>query len=487
MAVGITPKYIQDFQLHELPGEYFLVLALEAAKQLAWRVKYISASGLIAYTNNGPSSRKAKIEIRITGDTANLKSSSIGTELFDNGRNKQVIDTFINTFYEVRSAAKAGDLITKYKELRDSNVLDENDILSVPPPPVERITGIIGIFKPTKGYFVTPLLIDINVLLFILMVATGVNILSPDSESLLRWGADFRPFTLSGQWWRLITNFFLHIGVLHLVMNMFALLYIGLMLEPYLGTARFLSAYFLTGIVASITSLCWHDMTLSAGASGAIFGMYGVFLAMLTSNLIEKTTRKDLLASIGVFVVYNLLGGMKEGVDNSAHIGGLISGMIIGYAFIPSLKKHTEKRIEVVSIFLLSAFTLVAAVVVYKKLPNDIGKYDTEMKPFFTNEALAMEVLNLPDSTAKEKLVYGLKNRGIYYWKENLAILDGVDKLNLPGVLRQRDEMLRQYCYLRIKSYELLCKQVEENTNKYETQIEDYHKQIVAVMDSLKK
>jgi membrane associated rhomboid family serine protease len=487
MAIGITPKYIQDFPLHELSDEQFLVLALEAASQLAWKVTYISASGLIAYTNKGLSSKKAKIEIRIINGIANLKSSSIGTELFDNGRNKKTVDAFLSAFYEVKATATAGDIITKYRELTESNKIDENDVLNVPPPPMERITGVIGILKPTNGYFITPLIIDANVLLFILMVASGVSILSPDTDSLLRWGADFRPLTLSGEWWRLVTNIFLHIGIMHLVMNMFALIYIGLMLEPYLGKARFLAAYFLTGIAASLTSMCWYSLTVSAGASGAIFGMYGVFLALLTSNFIEEKTRKDLLMSIAVFVAYNLLGGMRAGVDNSAHLGGLISGAIIGYAFIPSLKKPGEKGIEFATIFLLSALTLVSAIVVFKTLSNDIGKYDMEMKPFFINENLATEVLKLPDTTAKKELVYGLRDRGIYYWKENLALLDKVDKLNLPDVLRQRDEMLRQYCMLRIKSYELMCKDLEEGTDTYKTQIEDDNKQISALIDSLKK
>jgi len=487
MAIGITPKYIQDFQLNELSDEQFLVLAIAAAKQLGWKVQYISASGLIAYTNNGPSSWKSKIEVRIINDIANLKSSSIGTELFDKGRNKKIIGTFITTLHEVKATTNAGDIITGYKRLQESNELDQNDILNVPTPPMERITGVAGILKPTKGYFITPLIMDANILIFIVMAATGVSILAPDTESMLRWGADFRPLTLSGQWWRLVTNIFLHFGILHLVMNMFALVYIGLMLEPILGKARFLSAYFLTGIVASITSLCWHDLNVCAGASGAIFGMYGVFLALLTTNFIEKNTRKDLLISMGVFVGYNLLGGMKSGVDNSAHLGGLLSGAVIGYAFIPSLKNPGERRIEFVSILLLSVLTLASVSVVYKKIPNDLAMYDTEMKPFIINESLAMEVYNLPGGTAKQELLYGLKDRGIYYWKENLAILDNVDKLSLPEVLYEKDELLRQYCNLRIKSYELLYQGLEENTDKYDTLVEDYNKQILAIMEKVKK
>ena len=137
-------------------------------------------------------------------------------------------------------------------------------------------------------------------------------------------------------------------------MNMYALLYIGVLLEPILGRSRFISAYLLTGLTASITSLWWHDLTISAGASGAIFGMYGVFLAMLTTNVIEEAKRKALLTSIAIFVGYNLIYGLKGGIDNAAHIGGLLGGLVIGYASILSLKKpecdHTSAESRDISI-----------------------------------------------------------------------------------------------------------------------------------------
>ncbi len=175
------------------------------------------------------------------------------------------------------------------------------------------------------------------------MVMSGVDIMFPDSASLIKWGANFTFLTLKGEWWRLISSCFLHIGIAHLFFNMYALMYIGLLLEPHLGKTRFITAYLITGIAASMTSLWWHDRALSAGASGAIFGMYGVFLAMLTTNIIKNSSRKALLTSIAFFVGYNLIGGMEYGIDNAAHIGGLISGIIIGYAYVTGLKNRVQE------------------------------------------------------------------------------------------------------------------------------------------------
>jgi len=228
------------------------------------------------------------------------------------------------------------------------------------------------------------------------MALTGVNIFLPDSDILLKWGANFRPATLDGQWWRLISNCFLHIGVLHLLMNMYALMFIGLLLEPYLGRTGLLTAYFLTGLVASTTSLLWHPLTISAGASGAIFGLYGVFLAMLTTNLIEKTARKALLTSIVIFVGYNLMNGLKEGIDNAAHLGGLIAGIGFGYAYVPGLKEPEIPEIRYKAIMYMSVLAIAFTIVSYKNLPNDFSKYENTMKKFAETEARALEFYKMP-------------------------------------------------------------------------------------------
>lgn len=324
----------------------------------------------------------------------------------------------------------------------------------------------------------------LNIAVFILMILSGVNAFLPDSESLIQWGANFRPITLEGEWWRLITSCFLHIGVFHLLMNMYALLYIGLLLEPHLGRARFLGAYLLTGIFASITSLWWHDLTISAGASGAIFGMYGVFLAMLTTNFIEKSARKALLTSIAVFIGYNLLNGLKGGIDNAAHIGGLISGLIIGYAYFPSLKNNNEPKWKYITIGFLTFIVLSSSSFVYRQIPNDIGEYDKRMKAFVTMESKAIEIYNLPENTPNHEILLKIKN-GLHYWNESIKLINELDQLNLPEQLHIRNKKLIQYCDLRLKSYEIIYKAIDEDTDQYRLQIDDYTIQIENIINEL--
>lgn len=488
MALGFSPKHVQNFQFDNLDKEKFLVLAIEAAYKLNWNVSFVSETGFIAYTKYSWSSWSEEVSVKIDNGVANLKSECTGNQLMDWGKNKKNVEALLAKFETVKSVMTQEEIETKLVELRQGYATKEDDILSKPPSTSkEKITDFFSIFKPTEGYFITPILININLLVFIAMLISGVHILMPENQDLLNWGANFRPLTLEGQWWRLFTACFVHIGILHLLLNMFALLYIGLLLEPYLGRTRFLAAYLISGIAASIASLWWHDLNISAGASGAIFGLYGVFLALLTTNFLDKSVKKALLTSIVVFVVYNILNGMKpnSGIDNAAHIGGLLSGLIIGYAFVPSLKQFENKAIKFSTIGALTIALLISSFTVYKTLPNDIGQYEKELQQFVSMEAMALEVYNLPEGTPDEKILSEIKNRGLYYWNENLKLIDSFKRLDLPLQVRVRNRKLKEYCELRIRSYELIYKAIEEDTDIYENEINEYNKKIETIIAEL--
>jgi rhomboid protease GluP len=194
-------------------------------------------------------------------------------------------------------------------------------------------------FIPKEGFFTTPILIKLNLLVYLLMVLAGYGFLSFKSLDLLNWGANFKPLTTNGQWWRLLTSTFLHGGLMHILANMYGLLFVGIFLEPVLGRWKFLFVYVSTGILASIASIWWYDATISVGASGAIFGLYGFFLACLLMKVFSPGMQKAFLVSTIVFVGFNLLMGFTGGIDNAAHIGGLISGFILGLVMSNQLKQ----------------------------------------------------------------------------------------------------------------------------------------------------
>lgn len=485
MAIGYTPKYNKEFPLADLTQQQCIALGIEAAKSLGWDVFYTSGAGFKIFTKrNAFLSTNHRIKFIVVADTVSIESLSLGTEMIDFGKNKENINNLVSAIEKLRADFKIEELDLKYETL--TLIPDEEDDLTHEPV---TATGnfFSSIFVPRDGYFITPIILNLNLLVFILMVLMGVSAFDPDGESLVKWGANFKPVTTAGQPWRLLTSCFLHIGVLHLLMNMYALVFIGIILEPYLGKARFTTAYLLAGIGASAASLWWHDMTISAGASGAIFGLYGLFLALLTTDFIHKDIRKSLLTSILIFVGYNLLNGVSGGIDNAAHIGGLVSGLIIGYAFVPSLKRPHAFKLEFNTIVLLTLFIFCTSFMVYNKPTYDFVKYDEKIKTFIRNESQALEVYSLPVDVTDADLMYEIKDRGIYYWNENIKIITGIDKLNLPESLRKRNATLKKYCELRIKSYELMYKAIQEgNKNKYNAELQPINQKIEHSIETLK-
>ncbi len=163
---------------------------------------------------------------------------------------------------------------------------------------------------------------------------------STNNYVLILLGANYRPFILDGQVWRFFTSMFLHIGVTHLFFNAYALFIFGVEMERVFGKARFLTIYILSGLLASFASFALGSAVLSAGASGAIFGGGGMEAAYFFKHKsILGKAGKNRLINVGVIVAINLMFGFsQQGIDNMAHIGGLVSGALLAYVMLPSYK-----------------------------------------------------------------------------------------------------------------------------------------------------
>lgn len=196
----------------------------------------------------------------------------------------------------------------------------------------------IQLFVPNKEFWAIPIIIDLNILVFLLMLFSGVSIIHPQGNDLIVWGGNLRSLTTDGQWWRLLTSVFVHGGIMHIGYNLLTLFLIGIFLESFVGSKRFMIIYLVCGIVASIVSLYWHENTISVGASGAIFGMFGLVLALMLINFIDRGLLKFVLIFIGI----NLLIGLSGMIDTAAHLGGLICGFLIGLTYFP-IEKYIKE------------------------------------------------------------------------------------------------------------------------------------------------
>ncbi len=341
-----------------VPGQdaaSIIAIAYGALESLGWDIKYAVEKMIIAYTPKAWNKYDHEINIDATDGQLTITSKHIHGEIADlPGRNKKFIDAFTSAFESVKAATTA-EQRDAWKEKITSL---QQMTIQVAQEEVKQATEIDSVMNRSKSnLYVTYGIMAINVVVFLLMVISGVSLISPTGLDILKWGGNNSIFTLTGDWWRLVTCMFVHIGIIHIVFNMYALYMIGVYLEPMLGKTRYVAAYLATGLCSSLVSLWWHKEPItSAGASGAIFGMYGVFLALLSTKLIPKQVRDQLLKSIGIFIVYNLVYGMKSGVDNSAHMGGLISGLVVGYIYYAGWKgENVVKKKTVLAVAVLIA------------------------------------------------------------------------------------------------------------------------------------
>ncbi len=171
-------------------------------------------------------------------------------------------------------------------------------------------------------------LVVMNLLIYILMFLSNASVTAPLGGDLLDWGANYAPLTLYREPWRLVTSLFVHLGLIHIAFNMWILWVYGPRCELMYGRAKFILIYFISGVAASCASVAWSPDVMSAGASGAIFGIVGAMIAYL-----GRGSKSSLSGALVAFVIYNVIFGIAmPNIDNAAHIGGLAGGWLCGMA-----------------------------------------------------------------------------------------------------------------------------------------------------------
>jgi rhomboid protease GluP len=221
------------------------------------------------------------------------------------------------------------------------------------------------------AYPATYTLVAINLLVFVLMLQLGsgpillalrthswsqVFTASFDDQTLIRFGASDASRVLAGEWWRLLTSMFVHVTLLHVLLNMWCLWNLGLFGEPLLGKQGLFSVYVLTGAAGMIASLGWAVLAgttryaATAGASGAVFGIAGILIVLLSNRKLSLPWEelRDLRRQVIFFAVANLvigvgpdlLGRFTRGlprIDNTAHLGGFACGLALGLPLFPRM------------------------------------------------------------------------------------------------------------------------------------------------------
>ena len=236
------------------------------------------------------------------------------------------------------------------------------------PPPGQYGPPQPPVAQPRRGATwasapATYTLLGINCAVFLGMVLSGVSFLSPTTRQLVLWGANNGTLVLQyGQWWRLITAMFVHVGIIHIATNMWCLWNLGLLAEPLMGGMGIFAAYILTGLAGNLLSVAVNPgvpggppSIVGAGASGAVFGLAGVLIVLLKSPQLPlpKVELKRLRWSVIQFAILNFAIGLYTAfgpspvrIDNMAHLGGFLSGLALGVPLVPRIGASKETFIR---------------------------------------------------------------------------------------------------------------------------------------------
>lgn len=312
-----------------------------------------------------------------------------------------------------------------------------------------------------QKYPATLALILVNVVVFAVLYFQLNSFAEPAwTLHLLKNGAEFNPYSLDGQWYRIFTHMFMHAGIVHIIFNMYALYSVGAEVETEVGLMKFLWVYFLSGIAAALASLYWSLFSIGVGASGAIFGLFGfsLIINVLRSRELGHSVT-PIFINFGIFLAINLFLAEAFHADTAAHLGGLACGIVLG---VFSASHRDRLRMVKVEYAFLPVF-----IMIYFALP----RYQVTYFKFF------QYVLAAEDSARN---IFGKNVSDEYYltaFKKSYARWDtAINMLTahayLPEALHSDTFKLKQYIILRKKEYAFRIKMIERESFIYMDSIE---------------
>jgi len=484
IAWGYSPKIEKYIPLGDFPADKYLVVAAQAVENLGWKLSHVSEVGIIAYAPISLQSYSEEISVRIESNFAVVKSECVGIQMWfnDYGKNAVNLEKFFHEFEYVEFHLKDiwEESLEKFHEF--SRTQDREYFEKAPLTAKNKIKNVFYLFIPQQGYRVTPLLILLNIAFFVLKGIFGFFYLryillhkpslSQIENIYFYFGANNRELILNGQYWRLLTHQFVHGSFFHLFFNMYALAYIGLMVEHKLGVRKYLVIYLLSGICGGVLSIFFHLEGYMVGASGAIMGLFGAFIALLISNAFEKNATRALLISTVSVTLLMLVSGLRGRTDNAAHMGGLVSGFLITYIlfneklFSIKLKMQFKYALAFVLVFLFMGSTLAF-------LPNYQNSAFNKLETAYQRNIYSyMQIYQINRSQSKALQLQLLQKNGVKAWAKNDSLVKEMDKLVLNKDQRAQVAFHQQMVSRHLELVKLFYQQtVEEDPLKYNTQI----------------
>lgn len=486
---GYSPKIEKFIPLSDFPADKYLIIVRQAIENLGWKLSHVSESGIIAYTPLSFQSYSEEIAVRIQDNFAVVKSECVGIQLLfnDYGKNEANLGKLFHEFDYVQYHLQE-QWDEQVRTFREYVAQQDDEYFEKAPLAIKnKIKNVFHLFFFKKGYAISPILLLLNIFCFIgwvlLLVSTpfyiafsqGSTDLSIEQfQNVQILGSLNRKLVLEGDYWRLISYQFMHASPRHLFFNMYAFIYLGLMIENKIGWKNFLLIYILSGICGGLNSIAFHENIYTVGSSGAIMGLFGAMMALLINRFFEKSANKALLVSTAFVLALMLINGsISPMVDNACHFGGLISGFVITYILVFDHQwnlKRISPQIKYATVLVLFGLFSVAVLALTPRYQHEEF---LKLKDEYNRNARSFDqVLWIKASFSnieKEQFVY--KN-GIKPSKANLDVTKKMSQLKLNEKYTLDRDLKTKLAQETYEAAELMLKDVKSD-HQYRKQVSD--------------
>lgn len=329
--------------------------------------------------------------------------------------------------------------------------------------------------------WVTICLVSACVLSFMAEALLSNAIWQFPSDALVVLGGNFAPAVQSGQAWRLLSAMFLHGGVLHLLLNMVALWQAGQIVERLFGRLPYALIYLLAGLAGGLSSLWWHPGPVSVGASGAIFGIYGALLAylLILRGEMPLGILREIRSGTLAFIGYSLFAGfMIPGVDNAAHVGGLLAGLVLGAGMCTPLVLPVRSLWRLPRAYAAMGVAVLAGLALWQTAPRvaeayrERAAFEQAIQVFAGQEyRMEQQVQRILQAVQERKVPAAVAARNLAGLARDWnAAINGLAAQQVAAGDEARMRVLLQYGALRKQSILTLARALESGDQRWMTE-----------------
>lgn len=212
MAFGFPANFSELIPLNNLPQSAFILVTISICKKLDWNLISVNENGVLAFSKSKKNTWNETIAIAFDEENiAIVASSSNGNQFYDRGRNKKNTDNFLNLYFE--ELKEISNLNLSQDAFQEQIKIEQKNLLTLEKTEqnITSFYSVFSIFIPTKGYLITPIIIYLNIIYFLIMIFSGVHFFAPEVQEIIDWGGNYGPLTYENQYWRLLLACFIHI------------------------------------------------------------------------------------------------------------------------------------------------------------------------------------------------------------------------------------------------------------------------------------